>query len=310
MKLITVFNTCGIGGKENAGWYIGHLHSILNQKNVDMRVVWSSCCNQPEDWNWLMDEFRGHLSYYLTGDVLPVNMTFNHACRCAAREFGMPDGFVYIDSGVHFGHDHFSLLKLVDTHQAGPFGMTAAMTDEDNGFNLWFPGRDPNSLFSHGRFVLPVGMTMNLHCQIFDRRIVEMFGHPMPDIFASQCTESVFTFMCAAAKLRMVVHGERVRHLTGLDGPSAGFPLNGRPGWRHLLPHAPRTMEEIIADAEGRASGFGYEECQQICVHDGGCYQEDGDVKDPERLARFIRQNLYLTPKQFDYEQVNHVFIP
>ena len=307
MNLIVVFNTCGLGNAEQPLAYIGHLHSLLNQRGVNTRVVWSSCCNEPRHWDMLRAEFRNRIAYYLTGDVIPVNMSFNHATACALRSYPKADGVVYVDSGVHCGADHKALAKLAETHASGPYGMTAALTDEDDGFNLWFGEMNATKLFREGKFVMPVGMTMNLHFQIFDSQIIRAFGRPLPDVFASQCTESVFTFMCAAVGKRFVAHGEKVRHYTGMDGPSAGFQPIG-PGWKHLLPQAKRTMEEIIADPEARACGFGYEECQQILMHDATLYDAEGNAREPQRLGKFIKDNLFLDDAV--YEKINHIFIP
>jgi len=304
MKLVTVFNTCGLSGRENVNQYISGLRSLLKQERVDQRVIWSSCCNKPSDWDRVMEVFGSQISYYFTEDVRTVNMTFNHATSLAESA----DGYVFVDSGVNLQNRH-ALKKLVDTHRSGPYAMTAALTDEDDGFNLWFGLQDATKLFRNGRLEMPLGMTMNLHCQIFDRILMSVFGRILPDIFASHCTESVFTFMCAAVDRKMVVHGERVRHATGLDGPSAGFPQkDGLPGWKHLLPEARRSIEEIITDPEALACGFGYEECQKILMHDPAKYNADGSCKEPVRLGEFIYRNLFV--EQHHYDKINHLFIP
>ncbi len=309
--LITVFNTCGLSGKETAAVYIRRLFSLLEQNgSVNQRVVWSSCCNQRSERDEVRAFFGDQISYYETDEVLTVNQTFNHACMVAAQCWRMPGGFVYVDWGVEFGDDHGGMGRLWKAHRTGRNMMTAALANSDTGFDLWYDNQSEDRIFS-GRdgFVVEVGRGVNLHCQIFDRELMEGFGRILPDIFASFCTESTFTFLCAAKRGVLQMRRDvRVLHEIVEDSGSAGFA--GARGWDHLLPCAPRPMAEIIADPEAWASGLGYEECRGILMHDRQLYDNWGSVRNPDRLARFIKANLFLPDSHFDYAKIKHTFTP
>lgn len=305
MKLVTVFNTAGISGKENVGEYIGRIHSILNQKEVYHRVILSSCKNKPSDLERVRAEFGHRISYCSTDELLTVNQTFNLACLNAIREFGIPDGFLYIDSGVHFEADWYSIAKMVKHHKSGPWAMTAVTVSEDIGFGWIFPGQTEDQIFKGELLDMPLGKTVNLHCQIFDKRLVEAFGRPLPDVQASYATESCFTFLCAAIGRRFGVwRSIRPRHDMSMDGASSGFP-EGR-CWHHTLPCAPRNLADIMADPERYESGLGYEIFHGVAPFKPECYNADESCKDPERLKKFIRENLFLPESHFDYKKISH----
>lgn len=309
MKLVTVFNACGINGKENGNEYFNRIHGLLNQRGVDQRVVLSGCRLLPHHVTRLKTAFRDRISYCLTDELLTVNQTFNLACLNAVKSFGMPGGFLYVDSGVHFESNEDITRTMVSNHQSGPWAMTAAMVSMDTGLEWWFPGQSENELFKGDLLDIPVGKTTNLHCQIFDRGIVEAYSRPLPDIMASYATESCFSFLCAGIRKKFGLwRNIRPRHDMSMDGASAGFPDSR--GWRHLLPYAPRKMEDIVADPEAYESGMGYEECHGVLMHQGALYDADGRVADSDRLARFINANLFLPKAAFDYNAVRADWIP
>ncbi|MCX6779055.1 MAG: hypothetical protein NTU97_02395 [Candidatus Magasanikbacteria bacterium] len=266
-----------------------------------------------------MDEFQNNISYNFIDDILPVNITFNHTAQQCVKEMGAANGYLYIDSGIILERADV-VRRLYELHISGPYGMTAARTDTDAGTFLWFnEGRDysdesgQDKLFKDGHFVIPIGKTINLHIQIFDNSIFENYNHCLlPDIFASHCTESTFSFLNAAIHKKFIIHKDIiVKHYTSMDGASSGF----RPelakvlGWQHLLPFSHKKILDIIADKEGIECGFGYEECQNILMHDKTQFDKNGYAKQPGRLRNFILKNLYLPYESFDYEQPTFKFI-
>jgi hypothetical protein len=321
MKIVVVYSTCGIARSGNAPKYIESVWTVLAQRGVDFRVIISSCRNTEVDRSALISEFKGcPVSFNWIDDTLPVNITFNHSCLKAVELFGEPNAFLYMDSGVSLPHDH-CLAPLCDLHLSGHYAMTAGRVSTDSGTFLWFNrGAHPKDetgqadLYRDGDLLIPVGKTVNLHLQLFDSSIFRAYDNRIiPDIFASFCTESVFSFLCAAVRRRFVVSSRVVvDHRLDVDWRSAGFEPGAQPlpFWQHLLPQSPRPMTDIIADPEARACGFGYEECQAVLLHDPTCYAANGDCLDPDRLLRFLKANLYLPPDRFDYGTINHRFIP
>ena len=320
-KLYVIFNTCGISGREHVDQYIKSIKSILNQNFPNLRVVISSCLNSPVVQNLLVKEFEDKVSYNFINEALPVNITFNHSVMKAVESFGPAEGYLYLDSGIDFENDQEVVQKLFSLHKSGPYGMTAGRVDTDAGTYLWFKEGSSQQdesgqekLFANGHFVIPVGKTTNLHIQIFDHSIFENYNKRiLPDIFASHCTESTFTFVNAAIKKQFIIHKDvLVKHLTSMDGASSGFrPEYARvPGWQHLLPQANKTIFDIINNPEAKACGFGYEECQEIMLHDPKQFDSNGYAKEPERLRKFIIENIYLSEENFKYDQIFHQFIP
>jgi hypothetical protein len=319
MKLAIVFNTCGLSGRENVDGYIDSINNILDQDFDDYRVILSSCLNSPTVRNRLVAEFEDRISYNFINELLPVNVTFNHSALKAYEEFGKFDGYMFIDSGVNFKDNKNVLKDLWELHTSGEYGMTAARADTDMGTFLWFKEGNGHgdesgqeSLFKEGHLIFPIGKTTNLHCQIFSKEVFHGMGKRlMPDIFASHCTESTFSFVTASVGQQFVMHKDViVSHLVGMDGPSAGFrPEQARvKPWKHLF-RSPRTMEEIIADPEALECGMGYEECQGILMHDETKYNDRGYAHNPSRLNDFIKNNIYLTKESLDYDNINSKFI-
>ena len=115
-------------------------------------------------------------------------------------------------------------------------------------------------------------------CRYFDHALYETFDKRlMPDIFASHSTEGTFTFLNACINKKFVLCKDvKVRHFTSMDGGSSGFrPEYARvPGWKHTLPSSPITIEQIIEDPQVKEVGFGYEECQNILMHDPTKFDE------------------------------------
>jgi hypothetical protein len=315
-KLLIVYNTCGILKNENVNYYIATLNSLLEQANDDHHVVISGCLHRQDVKTKIKTILGNRISYSFIDEKLPVNVTFNKTVQKAVEKFGNFKGYLFIDSGINFHHDRNAINKLFDTHCSGDYAMTASRTDTDAGTFLWFnEGKNYTDesgqevLFQNGDLEIPIGKTVNLHCQIFDHSIYENFDNKLiPDIFASHCTESVFSYLCAAVNKKFIVTKNVVAsHLVGMDGPSAGFrpEINPFPAWQHtFLAPSPDTILKIISDPEAFESGLGYEECQNILPHNKEKYTKEGKCIDQQRLRDFIKENLFLKPVFLDYNKI------
>ena len=309
-KLLIVFNTCGIN-RENPFTYSNHIRTILGQNSKDFHLAISSCMNSNECMSFLSDQFGNRISYNQINDKLPISVTFNDTVDQCRNAFGEFENYMYVDSGIDFSSSDSVIADLLSLHESGPYAMTAARTDDDMGLNDWF-GTDMkgDSIFSNGHLIIPVGRAVNLHVQIFSNELVNTYNRPLPDIFAGQCMESIFSFMCAALNKKWVVHKNIVlNHKTGMDGPSSGFSpaqwtMSGKPRWDHLF----STNESIIDIIKrGYEYGMGYEELQNIIIHDHSKYDKNGYSLSGE-LKNYIRDNLYLNKNQFDYSKINRNF--
>ena len=73
-----------------------------------------------------------------------------------------------------------------------------------------------------------------------------------------------------------------------------------------LRPTTPNRDIKIVN--KGIKYGMGYEELQEIVMHNPDLYDENGYSKD-DRLSGYIRDNLFLSQQQFNYSQMNSQFI-
>lgn len=316
MKLLVVFNTCGIA-RENYQQYIFGINSIVNQEFDSFRVVMSSCLNSKNLREGVRNFFGDKISYNFIDDKLPVNVTFNHSCLKAREEFGDFDGYLYIDSGITLTKSD-NLSKLYELFKSGPNAMVAAQTSTDAGYLQWFgigshhhDTSQNHLLFQNGDFQIPVGKTVNLHVQIFSKDLLDAYNYLVPDIYAGYCTESVFSFLCAAIKQRFMLSKDViVDHIHGMDGGSSGFdPIEwvktGRPTQDH--PFLVDSVYRIAKD--GHQYGFGYEECANLVNHNPDLYDENGFCKN-EHLAKWIRDNQFVgNIGLLDYSTINHTWI-
>lgn len=295
-KLLVIYNTCGIYGRDNTGQYEESLNSILNQDLEGCKVALSSCLNNPFHIDTLQKTFEGRVNFNIINEQLPVNVTFNQTVNKYVKEFGEFEGYVFVDSGITLGSDPTILTQLYDLFKSGPYGMVSARTDDDMGFDQWYKTDMLGQKLFDNHLIIDVGMAVNLHVQIFGNSILKHYGGLMPDIFAGQCTESVFSFLCAALKQKWVVHKDVVlKHYTGMDGASSGFEphrwqAEGRNRWDHLF-----GTEESILDIvrRGIEYGMGYEEVQKIVLHNPDKFDKDGFALD-DRLKDYIRDELFL----------------
>jgi hypothetical protein len=319
-KLAVIYNTCGINAKnENVDAYIDSINSILNQNFDDYELIISGCMNTPNTENKLIDLFKDRVSFNFTQEIHPVNVTFNHSAIKAFEHFGEFDGYMYVDSGMNFDDNPNVLQDLYDLYKSGPYGLTIARPSTDSGVYTWFKlGENiydesgQEELIKDGHFIFPLGKTFNMHCMIFSKELFNAYDHKLfPDIFASHCTESVFTYLTASVKQKFILHKDLiVRHIISMDGPSSGFNphKSGKIPWQHLY-RSPKPMVEILKDPEAFESGFGYEECSDVFPHNVNAYDEGENHKDPERLLNFIKNNLYLKQDKLDYNKIKSKLI-
>jgi hypothetical protein len=332
-KLLCIFNVCGVRGLERLDRYVRHIESCLRQEGDGWRVVVSGCCSTRTCKSVLRQKLGNRVSFNWIDQVLPVFTTCNHTVDQCVQRWGAFDGYVYLDSGVDIGagpwpHEEDERVGVFrNLHQRirsevvamsnveisdGGFlhdvpcegmlhsqnAMVAVGVDEDTGYE-WWGLRPPRG----EDFVIPVGRTINLHSQAFSEDLRQAYGRILPDVFASDTGESIFTFMTAAIGRRFLLMGKpTVRHEHSMDGASVGF--RGKPLTFKI------EMDEFrrrIFD-EGKRVGFGYELCQQVLPHDPSLYDSEGNCLTAGPLRAFIRDNMFLRPEEFSYESVKHTF--
>lgn len=308
MKILSVYNICGISGSEDIDYYDTALRSLLAQKNIDQDVVISSCMSSQSTIDKLSQKFPNIKINSITEKV-PVNVSFNHTCNIF--DDGTYDGFLYIDSGIIFTNESI-IHNMIERMKSGPYAMVCCITDTDQGVSL-----DNVGNLKRGKGLVPdnlglcvsIGSSLNLHCQIFSREIKQFFGNIIPDIFAGFCTESVLSFICASIQKRWAVNPDVVKHVTGIDGQSSGFKPDkwiqstGRQTYDH--PFAINSYMDRFLSNEAKMFGLGFEECRNVAIHDPNQYDKEMFCVNND-LKFYIKKNLYLNKQEFNYDNIQH----
>lgn len=314
MKLLIVYNICGISGLETFEFYQPAVESILVQSVVasgDADVVISGCMISQGVKDLLYAEYvdKG-VKFCWIDQKEPVPVSFNKTCRELDKLSGPYDGFLYIDSGIIFNH-HEDIEKMTQTFESGPYAMVASRVDHDDGAFQWFGwGKHINDFSEHDLhfqedFVMPLGTAWNLHCQIFSRELLDVYGNPYTDIFKGHCSESVFTFKCAALNKHWVINKDVIVHHRYIHGNASSIEnpstLTACPNWNH--PYKIKSVIDVMK--AGQPLGLGYEECSKDhgVFHDPNLYTPEGFAKKPE-LAEFIKRYLFLQKDELDYDTI------
>lgn len=314
MKLLTIYNICGISKKENTNFYIESLQSIVDQKNINQDIVISSCLSSYSTISKLKNIFPQIKINYIK-DIVPVNVSFNHTASVFDNSY---DGFLYLDSGISFNQNDF-IEKMAEKTNIGPYAMVSCMAEDDNGpmidhiIPIGYTRGNGFVLDENNEICISIGSALNTHCQIFTREIKDYYGNIIPDIFAGFCTESVYTFICAAIKKRWVLCKDIIaNHRISMDGASSGFDpgqwiySTGRDSYDH--PFAIDTYMDRILNPLAQKYGLGFEECRKILIHDPNQYDENMFCKN-DYLKEYIKNNLYLKSKEFNYKNINHTIL-
>jgi hypothetical protein len=317
-NILVVYNICGIT-RDNINMWLNHLEDIVNQNYPNFKVAISGCVISDSSKR-ILEEFKNqHNNVVLnfTDDILPVNVTFNHTAQVCTDKFGLFDAYLYVASDVKFVNDSEVLSKLVHLHFNSNSAITAALVDNDHGLDGIYPDvwDELNNLLETDHFRINIGRTANMHVFLFDKEIYEKYNRKIiPDIFASHCTETTYSYIAASLSKIFVMHNKNImlKHIGYMDGHSAGFieeiKWDDKIAWKHLF-KSKTTVEERLLNDEGKECGFGYTEGRGILPHNEEMYDENENHKDPQRLLNFIKTGIYLSQDEFDYNNIKYQLI-
>ena len=304
-KILVVYNISGILSEKIDMWF-QFLTPIINQNYENFDICISGCKISNETQNKFIEfkqnlDRKIHLIFY--DEIYPVNVTFNKTC-IELSKFDFYNGFMYVASDVNFIEHNDAITKLVDLHFNENCGITSVVVNNDSGIIPWLGENVFNDILNQNNYEIPIGKTCNMHCMLFDRKILDFYGKIIPDIFRSYCTESTFTFLTSSINKKFKIHNKSVIliHLHSADGSSGGFQENR--GWQDLYKSNLSVQERLMTN-EAWESGFGYEECQNIFPHNKDMYDEYGNHKNPKLLVDFIKKNLYLSDVELDYNNIS-----
>lgn len=307
-KVLSVYNICGLRN-ENVAYYINALDSILRQDLSDCDVVISSCMAKPQTRELLLKTYSGLLSFCFVEEILPVNVTFNHTVRETVKKYSEYEAYFYVDSGVTLEGQRTVLSDLYQVFKSGPYAMVSAMADTDMGFDLWADSIG-SQLEDDTLVTIPVGSALNNHAQLFSNSLLRAYNGLIPTCFASYCTESVYSFLCAAIKEKWVLcKNIKVHHTANMDGQSSGFsPDLWKAQGKNISDHPFRIPSIIEMMKRGYEYGMGYEEWQPVLMHDKEQFDENGFCKN-DKLKDFIRDNVFISKEFLDYDTIKCSYV-
>lgn len=318
-KILVVYNTCGISGKENSQYYIESIKSILDQEFDSFDVVVSSCLNSEVTKKNILDKYNGKVKFNFINEKHPVNVTFNHSVIKTIERQGEYESYMYVDSGTTFLPGLLS--GLYERMKTGKYGMVTAQPENDTeyfgGLGIGrHRGDDEYAreiMFKEGDYTIPIGKGMGTHTNMISNAIRSFYGRVYPDIFAGHCTESTFSFINAALKKQWIVVKDFILpHNISMDGQSSGFNTaewvfyQKRPAFDH--PYRIKSILKRVVTKRAISCGFGYEECKNILMHDPSQFDDNYHCIN-EDLKEFIKDTLFLKKEELDYEQINSEYI-
>jgi hypothetical protein len=312
-RLLACFNICGLSGLETFEFYQPAIDSLLIQSDENLDIAVGGCLISQLVKDQLVAEYADKgVKFVWIDEKVPVTVSFNKTCRELDNLYGSYDGFLYIDSGIIFT-DNNDVEKLHQLFDSGPYAMVASRVDHDDGAYQWFGvGAWHNDFSQHDTFfqddfVMPIGKAWNLHCQIFSRELLDYYGNLYTDIFLAQCSESIFSFICAAIQRKWVISKDVIVHHRYLHNNASSIeqPNSLAPGlvnWDR--PYKIKSIVEVMKN--GQPLGMGYEQCSREhgVFHSPEDYDHEGYAKNPE-LAPYIKRYCFLQKDELDYDKLN-----
>ena len=320
MKILVIYNICGIKFNNLEMWS-NHLQDILNQDYPNFTVAVSGCVvsdSSKIELEKLKTKYSNVIFNWIE-DILPVNVTFNHTAQVCTKQLGEFDGYLYVASDVKFGNDTKVIDKLAYLHQNSNSVLTYALVDNDHGLDGWYAEvwDELNELLNKDHFAINIGKTCNMHVLLFDKLIYQNFNYKIvPDIFATHCTETTYSYLVASLGKKYVVHNKDImlKHIGFADGHSIGFigeiQYDDSISWKHLF-KSKIPAEERLLSQEAKDSGFGYGEWKnpKLLARDESMYDENEDHIEPKKLLNFLKKAIYLSDEEFNYNNINYKLI-
>lgn len=307
---LIVYNICEIGTR-NSEWYIKCIDNLLKLNHKRYHIAISGCRVSSETKKELYEKYKGKVSFCYTENFLSVNITFNITVMQCVKRFGAFSGYIYFDSGVNIEDNYNLLNEMEKRHVTEKYSMISVQTDTDHGHHWFNPDHVNNPYIKDKDYTMPVGKCCNLHVTLFTDELREIYGGKIiPDIFNAYCTESVFSFLNAGIKKQWVILKDIIlTHIKEKDGASKSYDHTGprKQHWNNLYGMA--DMCEITNDPKAREVGLGYEELNNVLMHDPDLYTDQGHAKNDE-LKTYIKNNLFLKNEQLRYNHILNFFTP
>ena len=296
-KVLAIYNTCQISSaRDNTAYYLRAITSLLAQDAV---VCIQGCMMRDDTKRAITELVDGRATLLWVNEPLPLSVTVNFAVMMMLLRHKDFTHYLFLDSGMDVTENRYHVEHLCAA-ASGPVAVAAAVPSSDYGD--WWHVKRP--VLGGPPTNIPVGKTVNLHCQVYTAEFLDRYGRLLPDVFAADCSECVTPYFCAAIKRRFVVAPVFLHHEPDLDGGSSHLSLQARSrdtGWGCPLFHSPKPLKQLAE--EGHKLGWGFEECQNTLKHDPKHYDSQGFTRDDE-LFHWLKANMFVA--KFDYRGIKH----
>lgn len=306
--MLLIYNICELK-HWNLFWYVECLDNIIDQNYDNFNIVISGCGVTMATKKALMKRYGSRIWYNWMDDPLIIPITFNKTVTEVVNRVGEFDGYVYIDSGINPKNEKNCLTEINSRARMDKYGIISLQANDDMGYDWWF-GFPKDTILTGKDFIVPVGKCINLHFQYYDKLLYQYYGRLIPDIFAAYCLETVYTFITLGVNKQWVIVKDLfVHHGKGIDGSGVAVPDHIGPKGAGNNLYGNLDIRDIVYNDESKEVGFGYNEAGTVLgqfyhMHDSEKFTAEGLSKNPDRLAKFCKDKLFLKKEMFDYDTV------
>jgi len=324
-RILVIFNTCDIKnrGVNHAKMWVDNLKSLqecVTIQGVDFII--SDCMSSEESRNYMIRNLE-NVKFIFTNRLVPLQISFNNALLKSIEKLGAYSSYLYLDSGVYAKEKDNYFEKMYDILiETDDLASLHILTDTDTGLETTQKLTVLNKLKEENYLEkytsIKIGEFVNIHCQLFTEELRQAFrGRLLPDMISGPGgMESMFTYMSASINKRTAClldnYVKRLGHLVSFDIPSQISPI---PVQQKIF-SSDRSLSDILK--KGKSLGFGFNEVQggrdyitTYLDHDESLYVDELPKDENVRyyLHKFLKENLFLTKEEFDYDKLETTLV-
>jgi len=327
-RILVIYNTCGLVYEPNEQQWIEEIQLILNQSLPGVHVVHSDCGSSKEKRDVIKEKFGNKISYYHTPESLPVQQTCNHALKNAIKSKGEFQYYCYLGAGIgfHFKHQLALAYKVaLQDDTLGKIDFHIVRNPKIEPAEEMHPPFDFYNVLDANRdmlyFPLRPGQRVNNHCAMFSHEYCKSFDYRiLPDCFAGNGAEGVYTFLTACINKRHVVlsyhYCPSLFHIPDMDGANQ-FLVREKKERTYFYDWVfNKSVDLEKLNLTGHSLGFltdtpDNEHCK--FQNPRPEFTEAGIPKTEQQRAalyELISKNIFIDKKFLDYDTIEHEFIP
>tara|TARA_R110000851_G_scaffold333049_2_gene510890 strand:+ start:1153 stop:2151 length:999 start_codon:yes stop_codon:yes gene_type:complete len=327
-RILVVYNTCGLSIEPDERHWIKEIEMLLAQSMPGVHIVHSDCGTSAEKRSVVKDYFGTKISYYHTPEGLPVQQTCNHAIKNVIKQKGRFEFYCYLGAGINMWHEHHLAYAYKLMKEEGDIGKcdfhVIRHPSIEQRMEEMHPPRDFYMFIQSNPkekcFTLKPGQRVNNHCAMFSDKFCKAFNDRiLPDCFAGNGAEGVYTFLTSCVDTRHIVMSYKycpsVHHFPDLDGANQFLLEKGeeRTYFYDWVYNNSVNLDEL--NRKGSKWGFTTdtpenEYCSlQVPREEFNKHGLPKTKQQQEKLYELISKNIFISNKYLDYDKIQHEFI-